>query len=178
MNRCNVAVALEKQTQNPSRKSNTRQQISPSRCFVIAGTFKSKFRYRAPPTPTNVTDPRSDHHPNNNNLKKKMFHGNVYDAKQKDDAANLTSEVAKLRAAVKAQGEQVTSLVTQLTKQSRKVRALEEATRSGSARARSTSSTSDDEHPEEIVARANLAMRTNSSTLCRYHNKRQSPTSV
>merc|ERR1712039_1066030 len=122
---------------------------------------------------------RSDHrhhHPNHLKKKKKMFHGNVYDAKAKDDAASLTSEVAKLRAAVKAQGEQVTSLVTQLTKQSRKVRALEEATRSGSARARSTSSTtSDDEHPEEIVARANLAMRTNSSTLCRYHNKRQSP---
>merc|ERR1712061_338303 len=114
---------------------------------------------------------RSDHrhhHPNHHNLKKKMFHGNVYGAGKKDD---LTSEFAKLRAAVKAQGEQVTSLVTQLTKQSRKVRALEEATRSGSARARTTSSTtSDDEHPEEIVARADLAMRTNSSTLCRYHN--------
>merc|ERR1712054_720031 len=111
--------------------------------------------------------------PNHHNLKKKMFHGNVYGAGKKDD---LASEVAKLRAAVKAQGEQVTSLVTQLTKQSRKVRALEEATRSGSARSTS-STTSDDEHPEEIVARANLAMRTNSSTLCRYHNKRQSPTS-
>ena len=85
---------------------------------------------------------------------------------ENNNSTSLQSEIAELRAAVKEQGESMTRVLNQLTRQSSRVRALEGATRSGSKK---VSSSSRKEDASKSVASRNL----NSSTLCRFHNKRR-----
>lgn len=95
-----------------------------------------------------------------------MFRG-VRETYENNNSTSLQSEIAELRAAVKEQGESMTRVLSQLTRQSSRVRALEGATRSGSKA--KVSSSSRKEEASKSVASRNL----NSSTLCRFHNKRR-----
>ena len=102
--------------------------------------------------------------PSNLDRENKMFRGvrETYD----NNSTSLQSEIAELRAAVKEQGESMTRVLNQLTRQSSRVRALEGATRNGS---KAKVSSSRREEAAKSVASRNL----NSSTLCRFHNKRR-----